>query len=65
MTIGAVQYGVEETVILLFAGTLFLGSALLFILEPMFAKMILPTLGGAPAVWNTCAVFCQALLLGG
>jgi hypothetical protein len=32
-------------------------------MEPMFAKMILPLLGGAPSVWNTCIVFYQTLLL--
>lgn len=49
----------------LFALTLLLGSALLFVVEPMFARMILPQLGGSPAVWNTCLVFFQAALLGG
>lgn len=49
----------------LFATTLFFASALLFIVEPMVGKMILPTFGGAPAVWNTCLVFYQALLLAG
>ncbi|HEV3445992.1 MAG TPA: fused MFS/spermidine synthase [Gemmataceae bacterium] len=49
----------------LFAGTLFLSSALLFLVQPMFAKMVLPLLGGTPAVWNTCMVFFQAALLGG
>ena len=33
--------------------------------EPMFAKMVLPLLGGAPAVWNACLVFYQAALLAG
>jgi len=65
LTTGTVQYGVEKTVVLLFASTLFLSSVLLFVLEPMFAKMILPTLGGAPAVWNTCIVFYQTTLLAG
>jgi SAM-dependent methyltransferase len=37
----------------------------MFMVQPMIGKMILPTLGGAPAVWNTCLVFFQALLLGG
>src|SRR6185503_17915177 len=36
---------------------------LLFIVQPMFAKMALPLLGGTPAVWNTCMVFFQAVLL--
>lgn len=42
-----------------------MSAALLFFVEPMFARMILPLLGGAPAVWNTCVVFYQALLFGG
>jgi SAM-dependent methyltransferase len=50
---------------LLFAGTVFLNAALLFALEPLIAKMILPRLGGTPAVWNTCMVFFQAVLLAG
>lgn len=49
----------------LFAATLFTSSALLFIVEPMIAKMILPLLGGSPAVWNTCMVFYQLMLLAG
>ncbi|MBA2306054.1 MAG: fused MFS/spermidine synthase, partial [Acidobacteria bacterium] len=36
-----------------------------FLLEPMAAKLVLPLLGGAPAVWNTCVVFFQAMLLAG
>lgn len=52
-------------VLVLFSLTLFLSSALLFIMEPMFAKMVLPKLGGTPAVWNVCLVFYQALLLAG
>ncbi|MGH7817704.1 MAG: hypothetical protein ACREOR_09985, partial [Candidatus Binatia bacterium] len=45
--------------------TLFINAALLFILEPMVAKMVLPFLGGSPAVWNTSLVFYQACLLAG
>jgi hypothetical protein len=52
-------------VLFIFAFTLFLSAALLFLLEPMFAKMVLPVMGGTPAVWNTCMVFYQAALLGG
>jgi SAM-dependent methyltransferase len=51
--------------ILVFGITLFLSATLLFLLQPMVAKMILPLLGGTPAVWNTCMVFFQALLLAG
>ncbi|MDB5307720.1 MAG: hypothetical protein JWO38_1922 [Gemmataceae bacterium] len=50
---------------LLFAVTLFLSASLLFMVQPMVGKMILPLLGGSPAVWNACMVFFQALLLVG
>jgi hypothetical protein len=40
-----------------------MSAVLLFWMEPMFAKMILPLLGGASSVWNTCIVFYQTLLL--
>ena len=49
----------------LFACTLFTSAFLLFLVQPLFAKMVLPLLGGAPAVWNTCMVFFQAALLAG
>src|SRR4051812_49500137 len=49
----------------LFAVTLFLSAALLFLVQPLIARMVLPLLGGAPAVWNTCMVFFQAMLLAG
>lgn len=45
--------------------TAFVSATMLFLVQPMFAKMILPLLGGAPAVWNTAVVFYQAVLLGG
>jgi hypothetical protein len=48
---------------LLFALTMFLSAGLLFCVQPMIAKMILPLLGGSPMVWNTCMVFFQSLLL--
>src|SRR5579875_2821144 len=45
--------------------TIFLGAFLLFAVEPMAAKRLLPALGGSSAVWITCLVFFQtALLLG-
>src|SRR5215471_3063020 len=47
----------------LFAVALFTSAALLFIVQPMIAKLVLPLLGGTPAVWNTCMVFFQAMLL--
>src|SRR3954447_17678658 len=48
-----------------FALTIFWSASLLFLVEPMVGKMILPLLGGTPAVWNTCMVFFQAVLLAG
>ncbi len=50
---------------LLFALTLFLSAALLFWVQPLIAKMLLPLLGGTPAVWNTCMLFFQGMLLAG
>ena len=51
--------------VIIFAATIFLGSFLLFFLEPLVGKLLLPFFGGAPAIWNTCLVFFQvALLLG-
>ena len=50
---------------LLFIVTIFLGSALLFLAQPMAAKMILPRFGGSPAVWTTSVLFFQVLLLAG
>ena len=41
------------------------GSFLLFLVQPMIARMALPRLGGAPAVWNSAMLVYQALLLGG
>jgi hypothetical protein len=49
----------------LFAVTSFLAAALLFSAEPMIGKMVLPAFGGTPAVWTTCLVYFQVLLLGG
>ncbi len=45
-----------------FGLTLFLSALLLFSVQPMFGKLLLPLLGGTPAVWNTCMVFYQSLL---
>jgi len=48
-----------------FAGALFVSATLMFLVQPMFAKALLPLLGGAPAVWNTCVVFYELILLAG
>lgn len=49
----------------LFSAGLFLSSALIFLIEPMMAKSVLPYLGGGPQIWNTCVLFYQLALLGG
>ena len=49
----------------LYALTIFLSSFLLFQVQPIIAKIILPWFGGSAAVWNTCMLFFQAALLGG
>ncbi|MBC7898291.1 MAG: fused MFS/spermidine synthase [Cytophagaceae bacterium] len=56
----------RATVVLgLFAVLIFLNATLLFVVQPMFTKMVLPLLGGTSAVWNTCLMFFQAALLVG
>lgn len=48
-----------------FTAAIFLNATLLFAVQPMFTKMVLPLLGGSPGVWNTCLLFFQSALLGG
>src|SRR5262249_56535937 len=48
-----------------YAAAIFLSAALLFAVQPMFTKMVLPRLGGTPSVWSVAMVFFQAVLLGG
>ena len=50
---------------LLFASTIGLSAFLLFLVQPIIAKQILPWFGGTSAVWTTCMVFFQVLLLAG
>ncbi len=52
-------------IFLLFATTIFLSALLLFWIQLTIAKMLLPRLGGTPAVWNTCMLFFQIMLLAG
>jgi hypothetical protein len=49
----------------IFAWTIFLSAFLLFMVQPLIARQILPWFGGAPAVWNSCMIFFQTLLLAG
>jgi len=47
----------------LFIAIVLLGSFLLFLIQPLFARLVLPVLGGSPSVWNTAMLFYQAALL--
>src|ERR1700684_2720256 len=49
----------------LYGVTIFLSAFLLFLIQPIFAKLILPWFGGSSAVWTTCLVFFQTALLAG
>jgi hypothetical protein len=66
-TASATDSAVERSryLVALFGTTLFVSAFLLFMVQPMIARMVLPMLGGAAAVWNTCLVFFQTLLLFG
>jgi hypothetical protein len=48
-----------------FTTTIFVSAALLFMVQPMFTKLVLPRFGGAPSVWSVAIVFFQAALLAG
>ena len=52
-------------IVALFSGTLFLSAGLVFLVQPMFAKFILPLFGSTPAVWNASMLFFQTTLLAG
>ncbi len=49
--------------LLLFTLVIFVSSFLVFLIQPLFARMVLPVLGGSPSVWNTAMFFYQAILL--
>jgi spermidine synthase len=55
----------SPAIVVAFTGAIFLNAFLLFWVEPMFGKMVLPLLGGTAAVWNTCMLFFQVMLLAG
>jgi spermidine synthase len=67
MSVAAVQGqpAASSSSILPYAGTIFLSAFLLFLVQPIIAKQILPWFGGSAAVWTTCLVFFQSVLLAG
>ncbi|MBL8588600.1 MAG: hypothetical protein JNK46_08725, partial [Methylobacteriaceae bacterium] len=62
---GFARAGLAGRALPIFATALFLSAFLLFAVQPMFTKMVLPILGGAPSVWSVAMVFFQAMLLAG
>ena len=50
---------------ILFAVAIFTSASLVFVVQPMVTKLVLPMLGGSPSVWNTSMVFFQTALLAG
>src|SRR4029079_5565193 len=63
--IGASMLGGNGTVLWAYTATTFLSALLLFSVQPLFAKMVLPVLGGSPSVWAVAVFFFQAALLVG
>jgi hypothetical protein len=57
--------GVKWGATIIYALTVFVGAFLLFQVQPLIGKFILPWFGGSPEVWTTCMLFFQVLLLGG
>jgi hypothetical protein len=55
----------SRRVLVLFAVTMFTSAGLLFSVEPLLGKLVLPLFGGTPGVWATCTLFFQVMLLGG
>src|SRR3984885_8724268 len=57
--------GRNRLVLVVYTSAIFVSALLLFSVQPLFTKMVLPRLGGSPAVWSVAMVFFQSLLLGG
>jgi hypothetical protein len=55
----------NRLLLLVYTAAIFVSALLLFSVQPLFTKMVLPRLGGSPAVWSVAMVFFQSLLLAG
>src|SRR5436305_8701805 len=55
----------DRWILAVYTAAIFTSALLLFSVQPLFTKMVLPRLGGSPAVWSVAMVFFQSLLLGG
>src|SRR5215471_5838488 len=64
-TPAASMIGGSGVVLWSYTATTFLSALLLFAIQPLFAKMVLPVLGGSPSVWAVAVFFFQAALLAG
>jgi hypothetical protein len=62
---GQPSAGRNRLVLIVYTSAIFVSALLLFSVQPLFTKMVLPRLGGSPAVWSVAMVFFQSLLLGG
>jgi hypothetical protein len=60
-----ISAGPNRLVLVVYTAAIFVSALLLFSVQPLFTKMVLPRLGGSPAVWSVAMVFFQSLLLGG
>jgi hypothetical protein len=61
----ALDLGSPGVLLAVYTAAIFLSAALLFAVQPLFTKMVLPRLGGSPSVWSVAMVFFQATLLAG
>ena len=55
----------NRLILIVFTAAIFTSALLLFSVQPLFTKMVLPRLGGTPQVWSVAMVFFQAALLAG
>ena len=55
----------DRLVMTVYTSSIFVSALLLFSVQPLFTRMVLPRLGGSPAVWSVAMVFFQSLLLAG
>jgi hypothetical protein len=62
---GTSSAGRNRLILIVYTSAIFVSALLLFSVQPLFTKMVLPRLGGSPAVWSVAMVFFQSLLLGG
>src|SRR5262245_57665029 len=62
---GDVSAARNSRLLVVYTAAIFLSALLLFSVQPLFTKMVLPRLGGTPAVWSVAMVFFQSLLLFG